>query len=122
MVVYDRNTLLWRCNKIRGLSKEAHLMPTKKTAKKVVAKKEKPKYDLTVRMNDEVFSCSTDDIIGALQELSPTNIKTRVIIRIENAFSAIERIMMVRRAKLLFRNKLSMESFVKNVLVALKNE
>lgn len=100
--------------------KRRSLMPTKKP--KVVTKKPKPKYDLTVRMNDEVFSCSTDDVVEALTELNPTYIKTRVIIRIENAFSAIERIMMVRRAKLLFRNKLSMETFVKNVLLALKNE
>lgn len=97
-------------------------MPKKPTTKKVVAKAPEPKYTLTVRMNDEVFSCSTDDVVSALTELNPGNIKTRVIIRIENAFSAIERIMMVRRAKLLFRNKLSMQTFVKNTLVALKHE
>ena len=102
-------------SKIGGLSKEV-LMPTKK----VVAKKSQPKYNLIVRMNDEVFSCSTDDVIAALSELNPTKIKTRVIIRIESAASAIERIMMVRQAKLLFRNRLSMKTFVANVLKALK--
>lgn len=97
-------------------------MPKKPTTKKVVAKAPKPKYTLTVRMNDEVFSCSTNDVVAALTELSPSHIKTRVIIRVENAFSAIERIMMVRQAKLLFRNQITMQTFVRNVLLGLKNE
>lgn len=92
----------------------------KKVAKKVVAKK--PKFDLTVRMNDEVFSCSTDDVMAALAELNPAKIKTRVVIRVSNTISAMERILAVRQAKLLFRNNLSMKTFVRNALKALKND
>jgi len=97
-------------------------MPRKSATKKVVAKKTKPRFDLTVYLNDEVFSCSTDDIMSALSELNPLKIKTRVVISVANAFGVVERIMAVRRAKLLFRNKLSMKLFVDNVLKALKND
>ena len=74
-------------------------------------------------MNDEVFECvvnSPEEMRVALDELKPTKFKTRAIVRLENKFGAVERIMNVRQVKLLFRNSLSMTLFVKNILASLK--
>lgn len=89
----------------------------------VYPRKPKPgAFKLTVNLNREVFKCETEDIKAALVDLKPTNIKTRTIIRVENAFGFVERILMVRQAKLLFRNPLSMTIFVRNILKGLKTE
>ena len=81
----------------------------------------KPAFKLTVSMNSEVFTCSTDDLKAALKALAPKVIKTRVVVKIANKFSSVERIFVVRRAKLLFRNEVALDAFVKNTLLALKN-
>lgn len=72
-------------------------------------------------MNDEVFSCKTEDIKVALANLNPEKVKTRVIIRVETKKNNwMERIMNVREAKLLFRNPISQGIFAKNAMAALK--
>lgn len=97
--------------------------PKKPAAKKVVAKKAKA-YTLTVKINNEVFNCETKDIKAALDVLKDNigTIKTRTIIRIENKFGALERILDVRQAKLLFRNELSRTIFARNALAGLKTK
>lgn len=91
-----------------------------KTPVKKTVQKAKPKYTLTVKMNDEVFKCATNDLEEALGALKPISIKTRVIIRIDSAIGAVERILMVRSARLLFRNPLTRHLFVKGALAATK--
>jgi hypothetical protein len=78
------------------------------------------KYDLTVLMNGEVFNCKTDDLKKAIQALKPQTFKTKVIIKISNAFDSIDRVLMVRQAKLLFRNQTSQNLFIKQTLAGLK--
>lgn len=79
------------------------------------------KYKVVVKMNNDVLTCETDDIKSALQELKPTVFKSRVVITVSNAYDSVERVMMIAKARLLFRNDLTMQVFVKNILLALKN-
>lgn len=96
-------------------------MPTKKVVKKAVKKVVKPKaFKLEVTLNDKVYKCETDDIKTALMELKPNVIKTRLKFKVSNANSQVDRIMMVRMARLLFNNSLAMDSFVKRITAALK--
>jgi hypothetical protein len=84
----------------------------------------KGKYNLSVKINSEVFNCVTDDIKAALDALKESvgTIKTRTIIRVENKFGVVERILDVRKAKLLFRNELSRTIFARNALAGLKSK
>lgn len=98
-----------------------------KTVKKVVKKTvkkakpvDKPKYKLEVTLNDVPYVIETNDIKSSLLELKPPIIKTRFKITISTANSRFDRIMMVRMAKLLFNNNLTMDTFVKQVTTTLQ--
>lgn len=80
------------------------------------------KYKLEVSMNNEVYETDTEDIKTALLELAPKVFKTKVVIRVSNKHSVVEKVMMIQRAKMLFRNTLNMDIFVKNILLALKDK
>lgn len=80
-----------------------------------------PKYSVVIKMNDETFTCKTDDLFSALSQFRPPVFKSKVVITISNAHDTVERVMMIAKARMLFRNKMTMQVFVKNILLALKN-
>lgn len=94
---------------------------TRKPRNLNVRKPSKKAFSLLVLINDEVFTCQTDDLKTALKALAPRVIKTRVIIKVANKFSKVERIMNVFKARLIFRNDLAMSIFVRNISLTLKN-
>lgn len=94
----------------------------KKVAKKVTKTKpavkpvvKEPKYTLEVVINDVAHSIKTDDIKKSLLELKPTVLKTRFKITVSNGDKRFDKIMMVRLARLLFNNNLTMDTFVHRV-------
>lgn len=99
----------------------------KKTTKKRIAKPkvvkqvDEPFYTVSLTMNGETMTCETTNIAAALELVAPKVFKTKVVIKVSNQFSSVERVMMIARAKMIFRNPLAMNLFVKNVLLALKH-
>lgn len=79
------------------------------------------KYQVTVKMNDETYQGKTDDVTETLLDLAPKVFKTKVVIKIANNDSSIERVFMIPKAKMLFRNRLAMAIFVRNTILALRN-
>lgn len=92
----------------------------KKVVKKVTKPVAKPKFKLEITLNDKVYILETNDIKKSLLELKPPVIKTRFKITISTANSRFDRIMMVRMARLLFNNNLTMDTFVKQVTTSLQ--
>lgn len=80
-----------------------------------------PKYKVVIKMNDETFTCKTDDIKSALSQFKPPVFKSKVVITVSNAYDTVERVMMIHKARMLFRNQMTMQVFIKNILLALKN-
>lgn len=80
-----------------------------------------PKYKVVIKMNDETFTCKTDDLMSAFSQFKPPMFRSKVVITVSNAYDTVERVMMIAKARMLFRNKVTMQVFVKNILLALKN-
>ena len=72
-------------------------------------------YELTIKFNDQIFTCKTKDIAQALVDLAPARIKTRVHLIIKKGSKTAERLLFVPRAKQLFRNKFFRDLFVRKL-------
>lgn len=80
---------------------------SKKTpAKKVVKEK---KYDLTVRVNDQVLKTKTDNFEEALLALELKFIKTPVKIELKKGKKMVEKIIFPPEARRTFHNKNNVE-------------
>ena len=91
----------------------------KKTIKKAPLKTlaqpkvETSMYRLTMKLNDEVFNCETNDLTKAILSFKPVHLKTKVNIVIEKDGKKCERQLFVNKGKLLFRNELFMRTFIR---------
>lgn len=82
----------------------------------------KGEYSLTVSMNDEVLAVKTDNIAESLLGLNPTIFKTKVVIVAEYEGRKAEFVLMIARAKRIFRNDLAALFFEKRVKMALNGQ
>lgn len=91
----------------------------KKTIKKVSSRTpaqpevKTPIYHLTMKLNDEVFNCETNDLTKAILSFKPVHLKTKVNIIVEKDGKKCERQLFVNKGKLLFRNELFMRTFIR---------
>lgn len=88
----------------------------KPTATKTKIVKEKLRYNLTIKLNDQVFTCKTNDIAQALMSFKPSVVKTKMYVKVEDGKKSCERQVFVFRAKQIFRNKLSMDIFIRTLI------
>lgn len=93
-------------------------MTKTKTEKKSVAKEnvKEPTYSLYIKINDVVTETKTDDIAEAILSAKPEFPKTPLTIRVTKGDKTLDRFIQLPMAKKLFSNKLTMESFIKNLL------
>lgn len=82
---------------------------------------EEKKYSVSVSLNGETHTCQTDDLKEAIAALNPKVFKTKVVIKVANKFGGVERVLMIQKAKQLFRINMVMDVFVKNILLGLKH-
>lgn len=92
--------------------------------KKAVVKKErKPrtsyKYKLTIKMNDKVFTANTNDLqtsIKSFEPKLPEYLKTKVVFHIKEGKRVCEKVVFLPKAKIMFRNPISLQMFVQKEL------
>ena len=93
-------------------------MATKKATKKVVKKViDKKDYKIELKMNDEVFTLETNDLMEGIMSLKPDRLKTRVLFKIEKDGKVCEKILSCFLAKQMFRNKMSMTVFLNRIIL-----
>lgn len=76
----------------------------------------KPKYDLSVSMNGEVFDYKTDNIKKELQKFKPEQVFTEVYITIVKGIGNFTRRFTLPNAKKLFRDEQQLDIFLNNLL------
>jgi hypothetical protein len=82
-------------------------------------KKEKPAkgiYHLYVELNDKAYETDTNDIAEAIRALRPNVLKTSLVIKVTKDNKTLDRYLYLNNARRLFLNRLTLESFVKNLL------
>jgi len=87
---------------------------TKKASNKLVDKKD---YKLELKMNDEVFTLETNDLMEGIMSLKPDRLKTRVLFKIEKDGKVCEKLLSCFLAKQMFRNKMSMTVFLNRIIL-----
>lgn len=87
-----------------------------KPAKKAKAKVELKQYHLVIEMNGEVFECDTNDLKESILEFKPLVVKTKVIFKITKGDLYCEKIVFVRRARMIFRKNLFMKIFLNQLI------
>lgn len=73
-------------------------------------------FKLQMKMNDEVFKCSTDNLREAILSFAPKVLKTRILFRIESKKGVCERQIFVHRGKMLFRSDLFLDTFIQKLI------
>lgn len=79
-------------------------------------------YHLSVKMNDETFEVDTDDVAGTLLELNPQVFKTKVVIDVQYEDRTAQFVLMIAKAKRIFRNDLAAIFFEKNLKLSLNGK
>ena len=79
------------------------------------------KYRVTISLNGETFTCKTNDLKESLMAFTPKVFKTKLVVKVETKFDVLERVLMIHRAKALFRSEMVMDTFVKHLNLGLKN-
>lgn len=92
----------------------------KKTVKKAVKKvgAPTPKFDYTVviAINDETFKIKTNDIAEAIQSVKPEFLRTKTVVKVTKGKKTLDRLLYLQQGKMLFNNRITLESFVKNLI------
>lgn len=75
-----------------------------------------PVYHLEMKMNDKVFECDTDNLAEAIMSFQPQVLKTRVFFNITKNGLTCAKQVMVRRARMMFRNPMYMNAFMRQLI------
>lgn len=92
--------------KKRGRPAKAQQLPLSSTKK----------FHLSMKLNDEVFETGTDSLEEAILSFKPKVLKTKVLFTIKKGDTVCERQVFVQRAKMIFRSKLFLQTFVRNLI------
>jgi hypothetical protein len=105
-------------------------MTTKKTTKKVVAKKKAvvapivPKnedlFKVSIQMNDEVFESETENLRDCLLSFKFPTIKTKVLFDVEWHGKKVHKLLFVPQARRVFQSRMSAEFFAISIIKQLK--
>lgn len=77
---------------------------------------EKGAYRLTMKLNDTVFNCVTDDLEEAILANKPTFLKTKVILTIEKDGKVCEKQVFGFQGRQLFRNSLFLRTLIRKLI------
>lgn len=91
-------------------------MPKVKTKVSKIERVEQGAYKLTMKMNDMVFNCVTDNLEEAILANKPTFLKTKVILTIEKDGKVCEKQVFGFQGKQLFRNPLFLRTLIRKLI------
>lgn len=98
-------------------------MANKKTTKKVASKKvTRPvekivfTYKMTMSYNGITFNVMTNDLHEAILAATPKVLKTKIHFLIEKDGKVCERQVFVQRGKMLFKNKVYLDLFIRKLI------
>lgn len=77
--------------------------------------KEATSFNVTIKMNNNTFETSTDNLEEYISGLKPYFLKTKVIITVEKEGKKAQRMLIGFPAKQLFRNGLFLRNFIKKL-------
>lgn len=83
---------------------------------KTVSKKKKGEFQVYIKINDTETEVTTDDIAGAIISVFPEFPKTPLTVRVTKDGKTLDRYIQLQQAKRLSYDKITMESFIKNLI------
>ncbi len=100
------------------MAKRTQKIVKPKKEKAIATQKPEPKlFDIEVKMNDQVLTTQTDDLVEAIAALNPKAIKTKVIFKITDKDGRVaEKMLFAPRARMLFRVPLYRRVFVQRLI------
>jgi len=79
----------------------------------------KDEYSITARINDQIYTCKTDNLDTAIQELGLNikNVETRMLLTIEKGGKRFEKLLFVFTTRQIFRNKMARKVFINRLIL-----
>ena len=73
-------------------------------------------YKLWMKLNDKIFETETNDLGAAILSFAPKVLKTKILFRIEKDGKLAEKQVFVQKGKMIFRNNLFLQIFLRHLI------